>query len=185
MFDDEGGPPAVRAQSRGLKLRLDFKHMRATLVRQYVHRPALQEYVMGSMQQLPNSDVFLGWGPSGFFTEFDRSGHVLFDARFAGPDSTYRAYRFMWTGKPVSRPDIAASTTAGHTQIYASWNGATEVTSWRALGGDTPGGLRPLIVRPRRGFETHMVTRGKRYVAIEALDRAGRVLGRSPTIAPT
>jgi hypothetical protein len=184
MFDDEGGPPAVRPQSRGLKLRLDFKHMRATLVRQYVHTPALQEYVMGSMQQLPNADVFLGWGPSGYFTEYDRSGHVVFDARFAGPDSSYRAYRFSWTGRPATSPDIAASTTAGHTQVYASWNGATDVASWRVLGGERRGRLHPLRVAPRRGFETNIATARKRYVAVEALDRSGRVLGRSPTTTP-
>jgi hypothetical protein len=185
MFDDEGGPPAVRGQSRGLKLRLDFKRMRATLVRQFVHTPSLQEYVMGSVQRLANSDLFVGWGPSGYFSEYDRAGHLVFDARFAGPDSTYRAYRFNWTGSPAAPPDIAASVVANRTHVFASWNGSTKVAAWRVLGGSIRARLRRLRVVPKRAFETSIATRALAYVAVEALDHSGHLLGRSATIAPT
>jgi Arylsulfotransferase (ASST) len=184
MFDDEGGPPAVRGQSRALKLRLDFGRMRATLVRQFVHSPPVQDYVMGSAQPLAHSHVFVGWGPSGYFSEYNAAGRLVFDARFAGPDSTYRAFRFRWTGTPAAPPAAAASHGAKRTRVYASWNGSTQVTSWRVLGGSSASTLRPLKTAPKMGFETPIVTRTVAYVAVEALGHSGRVLGRSATIRP-
>jgi hypothetical protein len=184
VFDDEGGPPAVRAQSRGLKLRLDLKRMRATLVRQFVHSPSVLDYVMGSVEPLPNSDSFVGWGPSGYFSEYTPSGRLVFDARFAGPDSTYRAFRFRWAGSPVAPPDIAARRVTTGNRVYASWNGATRVALWRVLGGVSATALRPLRTVPKTGFETPIGTRPEPYVAVEALDRSGRVLGRSAAIRP-
>ena len=184
LFDDEAGPPVVRGQSRGLKLRLDFKHRRATLVRQFVHSPSLQEYVMGSVQQLPNSDVFVGWGPSGYFSEYNSAGQLVYDARFAGPDSTYRAFRFRWTGTPAAPPTVVASASAGQgrSHLYASWNGATQVASWRVLGGSQTSPLRPLKTVRRHGFETAIAIRPMAFLAVEALDRSGHVLARSATI---
>jgi hypothetical protein len=65
--------------------------------------------------------------------------------------------------------------------VYASWNGATQVASWRVLGGSTRSGLHALVPAVRRaGFQTAVTVHAKpRYVAIEALDAHGRVLGIS------
>ncbi|MFL5822489.1 MAG: arylsulfotransferase family protein [Solirubrobacteraceae bacterium] len=182
MFDDEGGPPAVGSQSRGLKLRLDLKTMTATLVSQYVHDPALQAFYMGGVQTLPDSHVFVGWGPQGHFSEFDRHGQLLFDARFVGPDSSYRAFRFPWIGIPATFPSVTASDTDNGTQVYASWNGATEVAAWQVLAGSTPTSLTARGVFSKSDFETAMAISRVRYVAVQALDSANRVIGRSPTI---
>jgi hypothetical protein len=184
LFDDEGGPPAVGRQSRGLKLRLDRKTMTATLVAQYVHHPPLQSFYMGGMQALPDSHVFVGWGPLGRFSEFGSQGRLLFDARFVGPDLSYRAYRFPWIGTPTTLPSVAASDTGHRTRVYASWNGATEVASWRVLGGHTRDSLTSRGVFGRRDFETAISIRTVRYVAVQALDRSGRVIGRSATVRP-
>ena len=182
MFDDEGGPPAVRAQSRGLALRLDLKHRTATVVRRYRHAPALLDYIMGNVQRLPNSHVFVGWGPGNRFSEYGPHGHLLFDARFGGPNSTYRAYRFPWLGTPQTRPAAVASNTSGATRVFASWNGATRVARWRVLGGSTATALRGLGRFAKRMFETAMTVPRRRYFAVQALDRSGHVLGRSPVI---
>jgi hypothetical protein len=126
----------------------------------------------------------VGWGPSGYFSEYNAAGHQVFDAKFAGPDSTYRAFRFRWTGTPAAAPDIAAVRAAGQIHVYASWNGATAVSSWRVLDGDGASPLRPLKTVPRRGFETRIAIGTAPRVAVEALDRSGHVLGRSATIRP-
>lgn len=153
-------------------------------MKQFVHSPPVQDYVMGSVQQLAESHVFVGWGPSGYFSEYNAAGRLVFDARFAGPDSTYRAFRFGWIGTPATPPSIAASRVARGTRVYASWNGATRIASWRLLGGDSASALRRLKTVRRTGFETPIAIGPVAYVAVEALDHSGHVLGRSTTIRP-
>jgi hypothetical protein len=63
--------------------------------------------------------------------------------------------------------------------VYASWNGSTEVASWRVLGGKTAGGLTV----PMQGFEIQVAVSRARYVAVQALAANGRVLGISKTVA--
>ena len=127
----------------------------------------------------------IGWGQQPYVTEFDAGGQVVFDARFIDQNSSYRAYRFDWTATPSTRPAVAASTAGSTTTVYASWNGATTVASWRVLSGGTPGSLRDAGSAPDAGFETRLSLPAARYVAVQALDAAGRVLSTSPTITPT
>ena len=138
------------------------------------------------MQRLPNGNVFIGWGATAHFSEHARGGRMLFDARFADEENdTYRAYRFPWTGRPASDPRAAAVRSGERTTVYASWNGATEVRRWRVLAGPRADALEPAGTGARRGFETALVVRtGEPLVAVEALDAAGEVLGRSRAIAP-
>jgi hypothetical protein len=182
MFDDGAGPPAVEHQSRAVKLQLDLTRMTARLLVQRTHSPALSANFEGNFQELPNGDDFVGWGQEPYFTEYDARGHLVFDGRFLAGDPSYRAYRFPWTATPAAPPSIAASTRRGLTTVYASWNGATTVSGWRVLGGRTPAALRSLRSVRRTGFETATTVRGPRYVAVQALDSAGHVLGTSPTV---
>jgi hypothetical protein len=65
--------------------------------------------------------------------------------------------------------------------VYASWNGATEVASWEVLAGNAPNALAPVRSFPRTSFETRIpVSQTARYVAVRARDAAGAVLGMSP-----
>jgi hypothetical protein len=69
--------------------------------------------------------------------------------------------------------------------VYASWNGATEVASWRVLAGSSPAALRPAASAPRSGFETAIAVAGApagAYVAVQALDAAGTVLASSRAV---
>ena len=62
--------------------------------------------------------------------------------------------------------------------MYASWNGDTRTAAWRVLGGPSPQQLAPVAGAPRAGFETAIATPGPQaYVAVQALDAAGNVLG--------
>jgi hypothetical protein len=136
----------------------------------------------GNMQQLPNGDDFLGWGQKPYFTEFSPAGTLLFDGRFVGGNASYRAYRFPWTGQPATPPALAASTGKRTTTVYASWNGATTVASWRVLGGTTGAALRPITTARKRGFETAITIPSQRFVAVQALDGAGHTLSQSATV---
>ncbi len=68
--------------------------------------------------------------------------------------------------------------------MYASWNGATQVASWRVLAG--PGASRLTVVASaaRSGFETAIaVAQGYQSFEVQALDASGRVIGTSRPLA--
>jgi hypothetical protein len=182
LFDNDGERPRPGRQSRVLVLRLDEKRRTAALVRSYAHNKPLLSTSQGNAQFLPDGHVFVGWGSNPYFTEFDRNGRVLLDVRFgSGGADSYRAFRYPWTGRPSDRPAVVVrSTSDGQSVVAASWNGATEVARWRVLAGREPGRLQPLTMAAKDGFETSIrVPSSARYVAVQALDRAGGVLGSS------
>jgi hypothetical protein len=188
LFDNGASRPAKRAHSRVLVLRLDARRHTAGLVHSYAHRPKpLLSTSQGNAQVLPDGHVFVGWGSNEYFTEFDRSGRILLDARFgSGESDSYRAYRFPWVGHPTDRPAVAFRLARGRAFVYASWNGATEVRSWRVLAGQSRGGLRAIAEAPKHGFETRIaVPAGSRYVQVQALDERGRALRASQAVRPT
>jgi Arylsulfotransferase (ASST) len=183
VFDNGGGLPNVHTQSRGIKLSLDPAHKTATLVQQLVHSPPLLAEFEGNVQQLPNSDYFVGWGQRPYFSEYDRHGKLIFDARFVANTANYRAFRLPWTGTPAAPPSVAALTSASNTTVYMSWNGATQVASWRILGGQSASALTPVSTVPASGFETSARIAATQYVQVAALDSNGNVLGTSPVEA--
>lgn len=188
VYDDEAGPPVVRNQSRGLELALDLAHHRATVRHQYI-RPGVLVGSQGDMQTLPNGDKLVGWGASQFISEFSSTGQLIFDAQMPTGDDSYRAYRIPWVGTPdpaASPPALAATGSGGSYTLYASWNGATEVASWQVLAGSSPGALaaagNPV---PRTGFETTIpISTTAAYVAVQALNANGQLLGTSAAMAP-
>jgi Arylsulfotransferase (ASST) len=182
LFDDGAGPPKVHTQSRGITVRLDDRAKTATLVSEDLHSPALAASFEGNVQALANGDEFLGWGQQPYFSEFDSEGDTVFDGRFVDSNSSYRAYRFPWTGTPRSAPDVAAAVSGGTAKVYASWNGATEVASWRVLAGPSVDALRAVVTAPKDGFETEVAIAGQAYVAVQALDGVGRTLATSAVV---
>ena len=181
LFDNAASRPAAGRESRVLVLRLDAKRRTAKLVRSFKHPRPLLSTSQGNAQVLPDGHVFVGWGSNEYFTEFDRRGRVLLDVRFGGGDSdSYRAYRFDWNGRPRDRPAVAARADGGRTIVFASWNGATAVARWRVLGGADASRLAPIADAPKRGFETRIPLSSRvRYVEVQALDAAGRILRTS------
>ena len=170
-------PEAVEV-ARGIVLELDERKMSASLVREYTHPDKQYAHAGGNMQLLPNGNVFIGWGKALVFSEFSKDGELLFDARLLPPNSSYRYFRFPWSGHPTDRPAaVAERTSEEELEVYASWNGATEVSTWEVLAGPRPGQIEPLGSVPRNGFETALsVQTPHPYVAVRAKDRSGRVL---------
>jgi hypothetical protein len=185
LFDD-GALPQEERQSSAKLLSLNLRTMRATLLARYTHSPPLLAGVAGSTQILPDHNLFVDWGSGDAFSEYTPGGRQIFNGRFPLGMSSYRAYRFRWTGEPLTRPALAVSPRPhGVVRLYASWNGASRVAAWQFLAGPRRGGLRPLgATVPRTGFETaaRRHTTG-RYYAAQALDRRGRVLATSGVLA--
>jgi hypothetical protein len=133
---------------------------------------------------LPNGNEFVGWGSRGYFSEFTPSGETVFDGRVARGNDTYRAYRSPWAGTPAAPPKIVAETKSGRTTVRASWNGATGVARWQALGGPAATGLTIVGSAANAGFETAITIPAQGFVAMRALDAAGHVLAASATVKP-
>jgi hypothetical protein len=67
--------------------------------------------------------------------------------------------------------------------VYASWNGATDLSSWTVLAGGTATGLAEAGSQRRAGFETMITVNSTGpYFAVTANDASGHVLGRSATV---
>jgi hypothetical protein len=177
-FFDNGATPREHAESRGIVVSLDFAHMRAALVRSFVHSPPLISESQGDLESLPGGDWFSGWGQQPYFAEFAPDGAILFDAHLPAYFQSYTDLKFPWSARPAEPPRIAVRTSAHRgLTVYASWNGATEVASWRVLGGASPAQLAPVASAARSGFETAIgVPSVPAYVAVQALDASGAVL---------
>jgi hypothetical protein len=184
MFDNgtDGVPgQAVERQSRGLVLDVDMTFMQASRSIDYVHPEQLVVSTMGNVQTLPTDDVFMGWGLKPYFSGFTAASHLTLDANLPDGGQSYRAFWLPWAGRPVEPPAVAVeSNHDGTATVWASWNGATEVASWRVLVGASPSSLTPIHVEPVSGFETQATVRVRRgYVAVAALNARGHVIGTS------
>ncbi len=190
---DNGSTPRIHYQSRGVRLAVDARRRTATLVRAYSHPgvPLLADS-QGDMQTLADGNLFIGWGAIPGVSEFTPAGALLFDAHMPPGGSSYRAFRFPWSGHPLWQPAVSARVLSGEDQtaVFASWNGATDVASWRVLAGTDAGSMTAQATVPATGFETSVTypesyhEHKSEYVAVEALDAAGRMLAISPTIKP-
>jgi hypothetical protein len=190
-FFDNGAFPAVHPQSRAIEVALNPAAMTATLVRNYEHRNPLVAGSQGNLQALPGGDWMVGWGQAGYLSEVDSAGRVLFNAHLPPGWESYRTYALPWGGQPADPPAVAvqnapaASAGGGRATVYASWNGATAVASWRVLAGSSSASLSPVRSAPKTGFETAVslpAAAAGPYVAVQALDGSGAVIGVSPTV---
>ena len=192
MFDDHccqltGGGTYVpaSASSRALVLNLNVAAHTAKLAAQYGSAFGLNSDYMGDTQPLANGNVLVGWGSAPYITEFNKDGTQLLDGILPGSDLSYRATLEPWVGLPLYPPSGAARTGAGGTRVYASWNGATKVVSWRVLGGTSAASMSVVASGARRGFETVLsVPRTYRSFEVQALDAGGHVLASSRPFAP-
>jgi outer membrane protein assembly factor BamB len=161
IFDNEGSPFVAGGQSRALVLDVDERRMTATLRQQYRHPKALASSSKGSVQLLPNGNVFVGWAAEPFISEFSPSGELLFDARLGDSYIFYRAFRLPWAGSPSGAPAVATERSGANTNVYVSWNGDTRVERWTALAGSDPSKLTAVATVARSGFETAIRIPGK------------------------
>ena len=185
IFDNESNRTSVLPYSRVIWVQRDETAMTASVVRSIMHPDALSSAFMGNAQSLDNSDTFVGWGASARFSEFDANGQLVFDAAEPSGYNSYRSYRFPWVGRPTSDPTAVAQLNAdGSLSVHAVWNGATEVATWRVLGGSAPGSLMPIAVASWNGLDTAIAVPAEiPYVQVVALDAVGATIGSSAAVA--
>jgi hypothetical protein len=184
MFDNEDSPPEA-SQSRGLELELNTQNNTATVARQLEipGHPVVSDS-QGNLQQLSNGDVFVGWGQVGIESEFSPTGALTFSLALSGSTTSFRGYRYVWNGQPIVAPSVRNGTpSGGKTELYVSWNGATDVASWTVLAGASAKQLAAVGTYPDSGFETAISapTVGP-DVMVEAISTSGQVLHDSAVV---
>lgn len=195
IFDNGGSPfgeSYSEGESRGLIVSLDGQAKTDSVTLQLKHSSPLQAGSQGNVQQMSNGNWFVGWGQEPYFSEYDSSGKLLYDAHMWAvaknkelETESYRTYKFGWKATPYWPPSIAALRSGGGVEAWASWNGATEVASWRLLGGSAPNQLSPIGSAASSGFETALHGQYQPYVEAQALNSAGEVIGNSKVVKPT
>jgi hypothetical protein len=186
LFDDgatdSGCTSSGQHPSRGLIIHVNPSQRPASvrLVRAYSHNKPICSGFCGSVQLLPGGDVLINWGQVSEITEYRRAGgKPRMDLSMS--NWSCRGYRFPWVGEPLTRPAVAAHSTTSSTDVWASWNGSTQVTAWRVLAGPDSADLSAVgSPTPKQGFETKVVLpRAYGAVAVQALGSGGRVLATS------
>ncbi|HEX3433776.1 MAG TPA: arylsulfotransferase family protein, partial [Solirubrobacteraceae bacterium] len=184
---DNGASPVKEKQSRGVLLRPDYAHKTVSLVQAFTNPShVLSAAAQGNTLALPGDDWLMGYGNLPNFTEYGADGGVLLDGTLGRGVQNFRTYLSPWVGHPSEPPAIAASQAGGAVTVSTSWNGATEVASWRLLSGPSPSSLSEFANVPRSGFQASAtvtppvsVSAQPLYVQSQALSAGGAVLGTS------
>jgi hypothetical protein len=200
IFDnsDDGGF-SDKSHPRGVRVKIDQLTMTAELVHEYKNPTRLAAASQGSMRDLPNGNVLLGFGNAPLFTEFSHEGEVLCETHFgpakkfgSGEAQSYRVLKFAWQGFPTSDPAVAVKQDdADEWRVYVSWNGATEIAQWVLQGADAAEEQEEqwqmLEVVAKDGFETSFLVKPDHpsWLRAMAVDGSGNVLGVTPVANAT
>ena len=185
VFDNGSDPPKEK-QSRGLLLSVNGPGHSVSLVKAFANpTKTLLASSQGNTLSLPGGNWLLGYGGLPNFTEFDAAGHVLLDGTLGRNVQNFRIYLAPWSARGEGSPAVAARpASAGTLSVSASWNGATDVASWRVLAGATATSLAAITTAPSSGFETTTTVPASAgpYVAVQALDSSGTLIGTSAPV---
>jgi Arylsulfotransferase (ASST) len=102
FFDNESSSVAEFSSSRVVTVRLDERHRTATLIASDDQPEGLVAPSQGNGQTTAGGNLFVGWGSLPYFSEFDPSGHLLFNAEFPTGVNSYRAYLLPWSPREHS-----------------------------------------------------------------------------------
>jgi hypothetical protein len=194
VFDNQGSQQAP-APSQGLEYKLDEVNKTVTQVWSFTHTPPVFATFMGNVQKLADGNMVLGWGdPSqaaGYsfvsMTEVNPENQTILELTFDEPYVSYRAFRFPWQGLPSAPPALAYKIAGNTLTLGYSWNGATDVTSYRVYGGASPQSLNWIEEKPKTDFETQSqltdLQQGECYFQVAAMDQNGNEMARSQIIS--
>jgi hypothetical protein len=186
VFDNgSDGISSLESVSRALRLVVDEKAKRATLVQAYANPSSGLAWKMGSTETLPDGGMFVGWGALPEVSEFAPGGALRYRATLPAGVISYRAHKSEWQAAPATKPAVVVQRSSdGSADVYVSWNGATEVAAWSLLGGSANNRLSQIATVRRSGFETHVqLPVAPAFLAVAAVDQTRATLGRSRTVA--
>lgn len=195
FFDNAGNAYNHTGEySRGVIISVDHFANVAYLLKSWgapEPRGGMRSGSQGNMQLLPNGGCLIGWGEHAYFSEHLEDGSAVMYGRLAERESNvmmYRTYKFNWTAQPITKPVLwtysKSNNGSASMHFYVSWNGATEVRSWRFhVGSSVSGPFSFAGEMWRTGFETEFaIDEYNDWAYAEAVDGNGRVLSHSPVM---
>lgn len=177
-------------ESTGVAIEVDLRNMKASMIYNATDpMDSVTTNTQGSFQFLdvPEAGHFLvGYGNRPKFKEYN-DGKVVLAGHFGGGEaSSYRVFKFPWRATPYWDPRIKVKHTSIYTtDVYMSWNGATEYDNWAIYSVPSQGSTYQdghMIAKiARRGFESHVAfeTTEARYIVAVAR-RGNHPLRASP-----
>ncbi|GLI78226.1 hypothetical protein PoHVEF18_006534 [Penicillium ochrochloron] len=176
--------------SAALFVEMDTIAMTARVIKRINRPDSGLTRLRGSVQVLPNDNVFIGWSERGYQSEHAPNGDLLMTARFVSERySTYRAYKGEFIGRPTALPDLVASVYGTSdeditTLIHVSWNGATDVVGWKFFA-QAYDRADPVFIgyANKTDFETMYIVDGYMdWITAEAIDKDGNVMSASRVV---
>ncbi len=186
LYDNrEGQTPSY---SRAVEFALDEAQKLATVVWQHRNVPDTYGAWLGNAQRLPNGNTIIGWGSTTpTLSEVTPEGETAFELTFGWPIVSYRAFRFPWTGTPKWPPALVMQSEGSTNTLYYSWNGATEVATYKIYAGGTPNSMTLMASQPKQSFEGSMDVSGlvadNCFFQVVAVDAAGNDMQASNRVA--
>ena len=171
--------------------------MTSTLAARYISPGYQSSHSQGDLFFLENGNRFMGMGDVPYVVEFTNNGssdgEVVYYAHIALDNGaylgSYRNLKFDWSAMPSTSPALFtyAQNCTGEMVFYATWNGATEVVSWRfSVSRYVSGPFTAAGTVSKTGFETMAMfplVKYAPYAIAEALDSFGEILARSASVA--
>ena len=120
--------------SRAVEYKLDQVDKTAELVWEYRHSPDIFASAMGSVQRLPDGNTLVGWGGAGsaegnpILTEVHPDKSVAIELSLPAGQTSYRAFRFPWTGIEPGSSVITYDVLLGNSYDFNDANDTTGIT---------------------------------------------------------
>ena len=174
----------------GLQVNVHLHNRTATLAKKLlVADEPIFAASQGSYQPLPGNHALIGYGQIAKTREFDADNRLIYEATYGYSNATsltasYRSYREEWHAQPAASPKAAVR----DGKLYVSWNGATEVESWKLYSGESCSHLATASrAEKKTGFESaySLGDAHTGYVLAEALDGHGKALAKSNCVSVT
>ncbi|KAF2144703.1 uncharacterized protein K452DRAFT_316644 [Aplosporella prunicola CBS 121167] len=189
LFDNaSNGFNITNPSSRGMEVAINHVARTAVMTKEWVAPDGVLAASQGNLQTLKDGHVMVGWGDHPFFSEHLPTGEAVMYGKIAAPESgvmNYRAYKYEWSATPADNPSLwtfsRTGTSVAGMAFYVSWNGATEVRSWKFYASNTADGPWEFVGNATKtGFETRLRIASVRLFAFaEALDKDGNAIRRS------
>ncbi|KAI9927573.1 hypothetical protein ASPWEDRAFT_44901 [Aspergillus wentii DTO 134E9] len=188
LFDNaaiEGASTALT--SSAMVVTIDHPTNSSAMIRQYLPPDNLLSKSQANAQLLDSKNMFVGWGDNPVITEYVENGTLVYHAQLTQEDANnYRAFKHKWTGTPREPPALAthAPTVNSPTIFWVSWNGATEVQSYRFYGTSSASDQFAFLTEVnQQGFQTTYTSPAYHPLAYaEAIGRDGVSLGNSSVV---
>ncbi|KAF2488315.1 hypothetical protein BU16DRAFT_230729 [Lophium mytilinum] len=192
LFDNaSNGFNRTATESSGMVIAINLDTKAATLVSQtFAPTPGgILSDSQGNSQVLASGGVFHGWGSFPAISETNAAGEAVLYATFgAYPVMNYRAYTAPWVATPNDKPALIAQPQQQNAStalnVYISWNGATEVQSWRLWGSTSDSGPFHILGNvTKKGFETHFTHANySSFIFAEAVGGSGESWANSSVV---